>query len=134
MEHEILLLQLVLLLLYIHVFSWYVFYKFRELKVLKHICLTTGAAAALHRGPSSAQHPAGQSRAGHSLGPASDRRPSAGDSAAGVEAVPGPAGGHPSSAQQCSGQTPADGAEVSAPRQLAKGHGDQSTTAKPPAV
>lgn len=87
---------------------------FTELKVFNYMCVTTGTAAELHRGPGFAQLPAGQSRTGHSLGPASVRRPSAGDPAAGVEAVPGPAGRHPGSAQQCSGQTPADGAEVSA--------------------
>lgn len=84
--------------------------KDRELTVL----VTTGTTAVLHRGSGFAQHPAGQSRAGDSLGAAPDRRPRAGDPAAGVEAVPGPIGRHQVAAQQRSGQTPADGAEVPA--------------------
>lgn len=67
--------------------------------VTNYICVTTGTSAALHRGPGFAQHTAGQSRTGHSLGSASDRRPSAGDPAARMEAVPGTVDRHPDSAQ-----------------------------------
>uniref|UniRef100_A0A3Q2XWF0 Uncharacterized protein n=1 Tax=Hippocampus comes TaxID=109280 RepID=A0A3Q2XWF0_HIPCM len=76
----------------------------------------------------SSQHPAGQPRAGHSLGDPADRRASCGDAAAGVEAVPGPAGRRQGSAQQRLGQTSANGPEVPASGQLAEGHGDQSAT------
>lgn len=89
----------------------------------------TGAAAVLHRGPSSAEHPAAEQRAGHSLGSAPDRGESAGNPSAGVEALPVPAGRFPRSAQQRFGQTSTDGAEVPSSRQLAERHGDQSPTA-----
>lgn len=89
----------------------------------------TGAAAALHRGPSSAEHPAAEQRARRPLGPAPDRGAGAGNPSAGVEALPGPAGRRPRSAQQRFGQTSTDGAEVPASRQLAEIHGDQSPAA-----
>ena len=96
--------------------------------------MNTGTAAALHRGPGPAQQPPGVPGTSHSLGAAPDGGASPGDGPAGVEAVPGPAGGHQGPAQQRPGKAAADGAEVPATGQLAEGYGDQRTAAWPSQV